>query len=178
LLHWLEEMPRSVRAVGRDSIVPGIPDVAFVTMTYESGIVANVELSWLAPSKLRRTVVVGSERMIVYDDGAAEQVRVFDHGVVYKDPETFGEYQMSYRTGDILSPKVDPYEPLTEELDDFATAIYEDRETVASPVLARNVVRLTDSADQSLRRGGAEVLISPNEQEPAAAAARRRTPVR
>src|SRR5262245_59493193 len=57
LLHWLGEMPRTVRAVGRDSIVPGIPDVAFITLTYASGIVANVELSWLAPSKLRRTVV-------------------------------------------------------------------------------------------------------------------------
>ncbi len=99
LLYWLEEVPSTVRAIGRDSIVSGIPDVAFVTMTYESGIVANVELSWLAPSKLRRTVVVGSRKMVVYDDGSAEPVRVFDHGVVYKDPETFGEYKLSYRTG-------------------------------------------------------------------------------
>ena len=104
LLHWLGEVPTSVRAVGRDSIVAGIPDVAFVTLTYPSGIVANVELSWLAPSKLRRTVVVGSKKMVVYEDGVGEPVRVFDHGVVYKDPETFGEYHLSYRTGDILSP--------------------------------------------------------------------------
>ena len=94
-------MPRKVRAIGRDSIVPGIPDVAFVTLVYESGIVANVELSWLAPSKLRRTVIVGSQKMVVYDDGAAEPVRIFDHGVVYRDPETFGQYHLSYRTGDI-----------------------------------------------------------------------------
>src|SRR5262249_25262097 len=60
LLYWLSELPTSVRAVGRDSVVKGIADVAFVTMTFGSGIVANVELSWLAPSKLRRTVVVGS----------------------------------------------------------------------------------------------------------------------
>ena len=59
LLYWLGEIPTSVRAVGRDSIVRGIADVAFVTMTFASGIVANVELSWLAPSKLRRTVLVG-----------------------------------------------------------------------------------------------------------------------
>ena len=86
---------------------PGIPDVAFVTLRFPSGIVANVELSWLAPSKLRRTVIVGSKKMVVYDDGAAEPVRIFDHGVVYEDPETFGEYQLSYRTGDILSPKLE-----------------------------------------------------------------------
>ena len=104
LLHWLGELPQTVRAIGRDSVVPGITDVAFITLTFASGVVANVELSWLAPSKLRRTVVVGSQKMVVYDDGAVEPVRVFDHGVVYEDPETFGEYHLSYRTGDILSP--------------------------------------------------------------------------
>ena len=105
LLYWLSELPTTVRAVGRDSIVKGIVDVAFVTMTFASGIVVNVELSWLAPSKLRRTVLVGSERMVIYDDGAPEPVRVFDRGVVYKDPETFGEYHLSYRSGDVISPR-------------------------------------------------------------------------
>ena len=159
LLYWLEEVPSTVRAIGRDSIVPGIPDVAFVTMTYESGIVANVELSWLAPSKLRRTVVVGSRKMVVYDDGSAEPVRVFDHGVVYKDPETFGEYKLSYRTGDILSPKIDAYEPIVKELDDFLAAIRGGGDSVANAGLARDVVELAEAADDSMRRGGAEVTV-------------------
>jgi predicted dehydrogenase len=163
LLYWLEEMPESVRAVGRDSIVHGVPDVAFVTLSYRSGIVANVELSWLAPTKLRRTVVVGSEKMIVYDDGTVEPVRVFDRGVVYKDPETFGEYHLSYRTGDILSPKVETYEPLVREMDDFAEAVRSGRETVADVQLATDVVRLTQAADESLRRGGAEVRLGGEE---------------
>ena len=115
LLYWLGELPSSVRAVGRDSIVKGIADVAFITMNFPSGIVVNVELSWLAPSKLRRTVVAGSERMVIYDDGAAEPVRLFDSGVVYRDPETFGEYHLSYRSGDILSPKIETHEPLVLE---------------------------------------------------------------
>ena len=126
LLYWLSELPTSVRAVGRDSIVKGIADVAFVTMTFASGIVANVELSWLAPSKLRRTVLVGSERMVIYDDGASEPVRLFDRGVVYRDPETFGEYHLSYRSGDILSPKIESYEPLGLELADFVAAVRHD----------------------------------------------------
>ncbi len=159
LLYWLDEMPTAVRAVGRDSIVPGIPDVAFVNLAYESEIVANVELSWLAPSKLRRTVVVGSEKMIVYDDGMPEPVRIFDHGVVYKDPETYGEYHLSYRTGDILSPKIDSSEPLSEEMADFARAIRSGGETVASAQLARSVVCVTEAADESLRLGGAEVSL-------------------
>lgn len=165
LLYWLGETPTRVRAVGRDSIVPGIPDVAFVTLTYPSGIVANVELSWLAPSKLRRTVIVGGEKMVVYDDGAPEPVRVFDHGVVYEDPETFGEYQLSYRTGDIVSPRIDTWEPLTEEMKDFVNAARDGGEPVASAAMARNVVRLAEAADLSLQQGGTEVEIARRGEE-------------
>jgi predicted dehydrogenase len=159
LLHWLGEVPESVRTVGRDSIVRGIPDVAFVTLVFGSGVVANVELSWLAPSKLRRTVVVGSRKMVVYDDGAVEPVRVFDHGVVYEDPETFGEYHLSYRTGDILSPKLESHEPLAMEMSDFIAAISHGVAPIASPGLATDVVRITEAADQSLRLGGELVAL-------------------
>jgi predicted dehydrogenase len=159
LLYWLSELPTSVRAVGRDSIVKGIADVAFVTMTFASGIVANVELSWLAPSKLRRTVLVGSERMVIYEDGAPEPVRLFDRGVVYRDPETFGEYHLSYRSGDILSPKIDSYAPLGLELSDFVTSIRADERMEFHTALARSVVRIVEAADASLRSGGREMVL-------------------
>src|SRR3954469_4283125 len=118
LLHWMDEMPEWVGAVGRDSVVKGIPDVAFIDLGFPSGALAHIELSWLAPSKLRRTVVVGSQKMVVYDDSSSEPVRVFDSGVEYEDPETFGQYQLSYRTGDILSPKLETTEPIITELTD------------------------------------------------------------
>jgi predicted dehydrogenase len=159
LLYWLSELPTSVRAVGRDSVVKGIADVAFITMTFGSGIVANVELSWLAPSKLRRTVLVGSERMVIYDDGANEPVRLFDSGVVYRDPETFGEYHLSYRTGDILSPKIESHEPLGLELGDFISGIRAGDRMEFHTALARSVVRIVEAADQSLREGGREVTL-------------------
>jgi predicted dehydrogenase len=159
LLYWLSELPTAVRAVGRDSIVPGIADVAFITMTFASGIVANVELSWLAPSKLRRTVIVGSERMVIYDDGASEPVRLFDRGVVYQDPATFGEYHLSYRTGDILSPKIESAEPLGLELADFISAIRCGEKMEFHTALARSVVRIVEAADQSLLAGGREVSL-------------------
>ena len=79
--------------------------------------------------------------MVVYDDGTPEPVRIFDHGVVYKDPETFGEYQLSYRTGDILSPKVDTYEPLAGSSRTSPTRSGHGGETLASAGLARDVVR-------------------------------------
>src|SRR5207248_2246421 len=159
LLYWLSEIPSCVRASGRDSIVKGIADVAFVTLSFASGIVANVELSWLAPSKLRRTVLVGSERMVIYDDGASEPVRLFDRGVVYRDPETFGEYHLSYRSGDILSPKIESYEPLGLELADFVQAIRSEQRMEFHTALARSVVRIVEAADQSLHEGGREVRV-------------------
>jgi predicted dehydrogenase len=160
LLHWLGELPTSVRAVGRDSIVRGVFDVAFVTLKFASGIVANVELSWLSPSKLRRTVVVGSEKMVVYDDGAAEPIRLFDHGVVYEDPQTFGEYHLSYRTGDIVSPKLESHEPLSAELADFADAIRTGTLMPYHTELARNVVRIAEAADRSLELAGEQVELA------------------
>jgi len=159
LLHWLGELPQTVRAVGRDSVVPGITDVSFITLTFASGVVANVELSWLAPSKLRRTVVVGSEKMVVYDDGAPEPIRLFDHGVVYKDPETFGQYHLSYRTGDILSPKLESYEPLYAELDDFAEAIRCGGSLATQTRLARDVVQIVEAAELSMQCGGAPIVL-------------------
>ena len=159
LLYWLSELPTAIRAVGRDSIVKGIADVAFITMTFASGIIANVELSWLAPSKLRRTVLVGSERMVTYDDGAPEPVRVFDRGVIYHDPATFGEYHLSYRSGDVLSPKVDSYEPLGLELADFVTAIRTDERMEFHTALARSVVRMVEAADRSMQLGGQEIAL-------------------
>ncbi|MHB1570999.1 MAG: Gfo/Idh/MocA family protein, partial [Solirubrobacteraceae bacterium] len=163
LLYWLDEMPITVRAAGRDSIVPGIADVAFVTLSFASGIVANVELSWLAPSKLRRTVIVGSERMVTYDDGAVEPVRLFDSGVVYRDPETFGEYHLSYRSGDIVSPKIETQEPLALELGDLLTAIRTGASMHHHTALARNVVRIVEAAESSLTDGGREVALAPDE---------------
>jgi predicted dehydrogenase len=161
ILHaWLGGLPRTIRALGRDSIVKGIADVAFITMSYATGLIVNVELSWLAPSKLRRTVLVGSEKMVVYEDGAPEAVRVFDHGVVYQDPETFGEYQLSYRTGDITSPKLETTEPLAAQVADFVAAARAGARRPEQGRLARDVVQMLEAADASLRRGGAEVAVA------------------
>src|SRR5437764_11074231 len=153
LLYWLDGVPTLIRATGRDSVVPGIADVAFVTMEFNSGVIANVELSWLAPSKLRRTVVVGSKKMVVYEDGSPEPIRIFDRGVDYKDPETFGEYHLSYRSGDILSPKLSSEEPLSLQLGEFLRAM-RSRDADHQLDLARNVVRLAEAADASMRSGG------------------------
>lgn len=159
LLYWLGAAPNRIRATGRDSIVPGIADVAFVSMEFESGLIANVELSWLAPSKLRRTVVVGSKKMIVYEDGSAEPIRIFDRGVDYKDPETFGEFHLSYRAGDIRSPNLSNEEPLSLQIEDFVRAVRLGEPQARGLELALDVVRLAEAADASLADGGAQVEL-------------------
>jgi predicted dehydrogenase len=160
LLYWLGTTPTSIRATGRASIVPGIADVAFVTMEFESGLIANVELSWLAPSKLRRTVVVGSKKMIVYEDGGPEAIKIYDRGVEYKDPETFGEYHLSYRAGDIVSPQLSNEEPLGLQLDDFVRAMKTGPHGGSNLTLARDVVRLAEAADESLDSGGTHIWLT------------------
>jgi predicted dehydrogenase len=153
LLYWFDEVPTTVRAVGRDAIVKGITDVAFITLDFPSGVLANVELSWLAPSKLRRTVIVGQKKMVVYDDGSPEPVRIFDHGVIYEDPETFGEFHLSYRTGDIVSPKLDSVEPISLEMQDFVTWIRAGSSAPGHLALARAVTQLVEAAEASLVKG-------------------------
>ena len=167
LLHWLDELPESISATGRDSIVRRIHDVAFLSLQFPSGIVANVELSWLAPSKLRRTAIVGSNKMVVYEDGSAEPVRVFDRGVVYRDPETFGEYQLSYRSGDILSPHIAATEPLVTELSEFVRMIRMG-DSSGDLELARQVVLMAEAAECSLASGGAPCAVRTEHKHAAA----------
>jgi predicted dehydrogenase len=159
LRYWLGESPVTVSAIGRSCVIDDRPDVAFINLEYESGTIAHIELSWLAPSKLRRTTIVGSEKMIVYDDTSAEPVRVFDSGVQPRPPETFGEFQLSYRTGDIVSPRLDAVEPLLEEMRDFCRAVRSGTQPRSNGTLGVEVVRVVDAVERSLRSGGERVDV-------------------
>ena len=159
LRYWLGELPISVSALTRGFVMPSIPDVAFIDLEYPTGTIAHVELSWLAPSKLRRTTIVGSRKMVVYDDTSTEPVRVFDSGVVLRDPETFGEYRLTYRTGDIVSPRIDAAEPLSLELSDFCTAITTGSTPRSSATVGLEVVRMIEAVDESREQGGGKVSI-------------------
>lgn len=159
LHYWLGEAPSHVSALSRGFIMPSIADVAFIDLEYASGTIAHVELSWLAPSKLRRTTIVGSEKMVVYDDTSSEPVRIFDSGVVLKDPETFGEYRLTYRTGDIISPRIDAAEPLSLELRDFCDSITTGSTPRSSAALGLDVVRMIEAVDQSRELSGTRVSV-------------------
>jgi predicted dehydrogenase len=159
LRYWLDESPSHASAMSRGCVIPNIPDVAFINLEFPSGTVAHVELSWLAPSKLRRTTVVGSRKMVVYDDTSSEPVRVFDSGAILPNPETFGEYKLTYRTGDIVTPHLEVAEPLYREIEDFCSAIRTGTVPRSSAELGLEVVRMIEAVDSSLDRAGARIGI-------------------
>jgi predicted dehydrogenase len=163
LRYWLAETPTHATALSRGCIIPDTPDVAFINLEFPSGTIAHLELSWLAPTKLRRTTIVGSRKMVLYDDTSpSEPVRVFDSGVMLKDPVTFGEYQLTYRTGDIVSPRLEVAEPLALELTDFCTAIRTGTVPRSCRELGLEVVRIIEAVDASLDQQGSRIeLASP-----------------
>src|SRR5262249_28362495 len=142
-------------------VMPSTPDVAFINLEFPSGTIAHLELSWLAPTKLRRTTIVGSRKMVLYDDTSpSEPVRVFDSGVMLDDPTTFGEYQLTYRTGDVVAPRVDVAEPLSLEIADFCAAVRTGTEPRSSAKLGLEVVRIIEAVDASLDENGARTELS------------------
>ncbi|MBN2586022.1 MAG: Gfo/Idh/MocA family oxidoreductase [Candidatus Fermentibacteraceae bacterium] len=153
LFYWLGEEPSRVSAFGHAYVLEGIPDVAFINLAFPSGSIGNVQVAWLAPSKLRRTVIVGSSKMLVYDDTEPiEKIKIYDKGVELIEPESFGEYQLTYRTGDILSPKLSSDEPLGSEMEEFLASIEEGRTPRSSGEEGLAVVRALEKAEKSLRK--------------------------
>lgn len=153
LFYWLGEEAIDVSAFGRYCISSRQADVAFVNLGFASGAVAELQLAWLSPVKLRRTLIVGSQKMLLYDDTeSVEKVKIFDHGVDLDEPGSFGEFQLSYRTGDILSPRLDAHEPLFEEAKHFIECVQSGARPRTDGQSGLRVVRALERADLSLQR--------------------------
>jgi predicted dehydrogenase len=162
LMYWLEEPVVQVSALGTSVFRDDVVETAFITLTFAGGTSANLQLSWLAPRKVREMVLVGSKRMIQYDDSAGdESVRVYDRGFELAQPEpaNFGEYRLTYRTGDMVAPRLDAVEPLNLELQDFARAIHTGKEPRSNLRLGLDIVLALEAAEASLEQGGIPVPV-------------------
>jgi predicted dehydrogenase len=160
LLYWLDQPVVQVTATGRSVFQRGVPETAFLTLTFAGGASANVQISWLAPRKVRQTVVVGSKQMVQYEDTAAdESVRIYDRGLDVRQPENFGEYRMTYRSGDMVAPRIDSHEPLGLELEDFARSIHTGSEPRSNARLGLEIVRVLEAAEQSLANHGQPTVL-------------------
>ena len=150
LLYWVGELPIAAASFGRACVQENKDDVAFMWFRFRNGLVCACEVSWLSPQKMRRTSVVGSKRMIVYDDlELSEKVKVFDRGVIVHEPRTFGEFQLTYRMGDVISPTLANTEPLLAEVEHFLSCIETGQQPRTNGKFGADVVRGTEMAMSS-----------------------------
>ena len=158
-IYLLGEYPTKVSAFGR-ACVGKMLDVASLRFEFPSGIFANLEVSWLAPRKLRRMVLVGSKSMLVYDDTAVEKIQLYDRGVALGAPNSFGEYQLTYRTGDIISPNLDVTEPLLIQTHHFLDCVELGQRPLSDGEMGLAIVRVLEAAEVSARSNGEFVPVS------------------
>jgi predicted dehydrogenase len=161
LLYWLGKPLEEVTANGRSVFQEGVHETAFMTLCFQGGAQANVQVSWLAPRKMRQMIVVGSQRMVQYEDTSPDDsVRIYDRGLEFAEPPAnFGEYRLTYRTGDMIAPQIAAAEPLALELKDFASAIREGTTPVSSARLGLEVVFALEALEKSLHGRGQPVPV-------------------
>jgi predicted dehydrogenase len=162
--YWMNSMPTDVMASGlcylnKDK---GISDVVFAQMNYGNGVCAHLHLSWLDPLKVRRMVVVGSKKMLVYDDADGEKpIQLFDKGVEkeFVAPSDFSEFRYKLRSGDLLIPRVETKEPLKEELAHFVDCINNKRRPLTDGYHALEVISVLEAMSSSLKNKGRPINV-------------------
>jgi len=152
----LGAVPTAVSATGL-ARAPGQPEYAAFLTVYFNDIIAHINVNWLSPVKVRRTLVGGSGKMIVYDDlEAFEKIKLYDKGVtVTENPEDIHKMLIGYRTGDMWSPKLDDTEALTLEARHFVECIEHGQTPTTNGKQGLEMVRILEAADKSLRQRGA-----------------------
>lgn len=167
LIYLLDSMPLMVSARGYDFIQKGIEDVIFLVLHFPGNIVAHVHVSWLDPGKMRRMTVVGSEKMLVYDDMEDTKIKIYDKGIRKQNIsdtmgpyDNFGAYQLIKSAGSVSMPKIEFTEPLKEECGHFIDCVLRNRRPQTDGFKGWQVVRVLEAAQQSMDNGGKSVFIN------------------
>jgi len=154
-------LPVSVSATGAhipqsDQYVTG-----YISLFYDDGFIAHINVSWFSPVKIRRTIVTGQNKMIVYDDlETSEKIKIYDSGVdVKNDPESIQKLLVSYRVGNIMSPLIPQREALSLMVDSFATSVLNNNPSPTSGLFGLQVVQIVEAIIQSLDSNGSNTLI-------------------
>lgn len=151
--YWLEnQQPLEITSHGMDFIQPGIKDIVFLNLLYESTLV-NIHVSWLDPHKTRKMVIVGSKKMIIYDDIAEDKITIYDKGIDKFSDLTEGmdfdypnQISLHYRSGDIWIPKIDYQEPLNREAKHFLDCIIDKKVPLTGPLHSLGVIDILERA--------------------------------
>lgn len=161
LRYLLDADPVSVSTHGSACVQEGIEDVAYITMTFPNNILAHIRSSWLDPSKQRRITVVGSKKMVIYDDvEPLEKIKVYDKGVrAIRQTDTFGEFSFAYHYGDVVIPYIRFEEPLRVQSQHFLDCIRENKIPQTDGISGLHVVQIIEAAQSSLGNGGSTVSL-------------------
>jgi predicted dehydrogenase len=155
ILHILGSTPDSAQATGECFLRKGIYDVVFLSLHFPDGSMAHVHVSWLDPHKTRKLTVVGSKKMVVFDDvSSAEKIKIYDKGVDFKPAYASYPESLTLRIGDIHVPKVDSKEPLRLECEHFLECIRTRSKPLSDGENGVQVLRVLDAAQKSLDEGG------------------------
>jgi len=160
--YLLDDQPRWASAIGTRVLRTNRDDIAFATLGYSNGVVGNIHVSWADPNKVREVVAVGSRRRVVFNDlNDAERVRVFERGVSVGEAiaDSYGEFKLLVRDGDIISPKVEPSEPLKNQCSDFVEAVLVGRPPLVPARFGIGVVRTLAAIEASIAARGAAVEV-------------------
>lgn len=159
-----ESAPIGVAAQGADPIGAGQDCVGYLTLPLGSGGIAHIHLNWLSPTKIRRTIVGGSERMVVWDDlNPSQRLSIFDKGVELSDQTSSDQRRsrlISYRAGEMVAPALAEREALENVIEEFRSAIVESRHALTDGEAGLRVLRILDASERSLQHGGSTVDIS------------------
>ncbi|HDP98148.1 MAG TPA: Gfo/Idh/MocA family oxidoreductase [bacterium] len=156
LMYIMEKYPSSINAQGKSHFNPKIEDVATITLHFENGIIAFLHESWLHPDKIRRLTIVGSQKMLVYDDiEQNEKIRIYDKGVEAPPYyNSYADFHFSYRYGDIYIPKINDYEPLRAECSHFIECVKTGETPRSDGYSGLRVVSILEAGNRSLRDKG------------------------
>ena len=160
--YLLDSTPQWVSAVGGRVLRNSRDDVGFISLGYPDNVLAHVHVSWADPDKAREVVVVKSDKRIVFNDlNGVEQVRVFEKGVstVGQEPLNYGEFRFEIRDGDIISPRIEPVEPLKNQCRHFLGCVRTGKRPVSSGVEGRDVVRVLEAVNRSIESRGLQVEV-------------------
>ena len=154
--------PRTVSAIAGKHFGYPFEDIVYVTVRFDSSLIAHFHLNWLSPVKVRLTLVGGSKKMIVYDDMESnEKVKVYDKGIsVNQSPESRNRLLTSYRKGNMFAPHLDTTEALRLVAREFLSSISENRAPMTDGADGLRVVRLLEAAQKSMDVGGREIELS------------------
>ncbi len=156
------DRPHSVSAIGGCHTAQGIEDIAYVTVRFDSSLMAHFHVNWLSPVKIRRIILGGSKKMIVFDDlDPAEKIKIYDKGISLAKADKKVLYQniIQYRIGDMHAPKIDQTEALKVLVGHLAECLIKKRKPITDGESGVRVVRILEAADKSIRRGGVKVRL-------------------